>query len=141
MESYLSTEASVSIYPWKLDAWRYAFRTTGIPGLALLCLLLGTMIQYADPSSAGPAHTSTTMLVLVRGPLCVAAFLLLLFQPRAPRLHLKDARVLFFAFAILYFVSTLWSTEHKGTLGKAVEIFLAGMAFWEVSRTRNALQR
>jgi len=141
MESYLSTEAPVSIYPWKLDAWRYAFRTTGIPGLALLCLLLGTMIQYADPSSAGPAHTSTTMLVLVRGPLCVAAFLLLLFQPRAPRLHLRDARVVFLLFAAFYLVSTLWSTEHKGTLGKGLEICLAGVVFWETSREENALQR
>ncbi len=134
-------DRQVSIYPWDIESWRSALQIAGIPGLALLSLLLGTMIQYADPSSGGPAHTSTAMLVLVRGPLCVVAFLLLLFQPQAPRLHLKDARVLFFAFAILYFVSTLWSTEHKGTLGKAVEIFLAGMAFWEVSRTRNALQR
>ena len=142
MLNYVNTESEqVSIYPWDIESWRSAMRIAGIPGLALLSLLLGTMIQYADPSSGGPAHTSTTMLVLVRGPLCVLALLLLLFQPHAPRLRLKDTRVLFFAFAILYLVSTLWSTEHKGTLGKSVEIFLAGVVFWEVSRTRNALQR
>lgn len=142
MLSRLRTDTiRISIYPWDIQAWRSALRIAGIPGLALLSILLGTMIQYADPTGGGPGHTSLVMLMLVRGPLCVLAFLLLLSQPRVPRLRLRDTRVVFLAFAILYLVSTLWSTEHAGTLGKATEIFLAGLAFWEVSRTQNALQR
>ena len=130
-----------SIYPWDVQAWRTALRTAGIPGFALLALLLGTMIEFSAPSTAGPGHSSTAQLVFVRGPLCLLALLLLLFRPRVSRLRLTDTRFGFLAFGLLYLISTLWSAEPVVTLGKSAEIVLAVLTFLEVSRSANALQR
>jgi O-antigen ligase len=133
----------ISIYPWDIKNWRAALRMAGLPGYALLALLLGAMIQYADVTGVGggPGHNSTASLVFVRGPLCVLALLLLLFQPRIARLRLMDARMLFLAFGALYLTSTLWSVQRLETLGKATEILLATLCFLQVCRSPNALQR
>jgi O-antigen ligase len=133
--------AGTSIYPWSLKAWSTAFRTTGVLGFALLALLLGAMIQYATPDGGGPGHSSVTILVLVRGPMCLLALLLLLFCPRTTKLYLSDTRLLFLAFGTLYLVSTLWSAIKIETLGKAVEILLATITFLEVSRMPDPLER
>jgi O-antigen ligase len=134
-------ELRISIYPWNLKAWARAFKITGILGYALLALLLGAMIQFAEASSMGPGHTSATMLLLVRGPMCVTALLLLLFHPRFAKLHLSDTRLLFLAFGTLYLVSVLWSEIRIETLGKAVEILLATFVFLEVSRMPDPVER
>ena len=42
-----------TIYPWDLKSWRSAFRVTGLPGIALFCLLIGAMFQIADTSGGG----------------------------------------------------------------------------------------
>ncbi len=133
----------ISIYPWDLRSWSAAFRIAGIPGYVLLALLLGALIQYVDVTGVGggPGHASAASLLFVRAPLCIAAFILLLSQPRVASLRLKDARFLFLAFGLLYFVSTLWSAQKLETLGKATEILLATLCFLQVSRSENALQR
>ena len=131
----------VSIYPWNIAAWTSAIRITGILGLALQALLLGAMIQYADAAGGGPGHSSTMILVLVRGPMTLLAFLLLLFHPRVTALRLRDTRLLFLGFSILYLVSTLWSEMKIETLGKAVEILLATFTFLEISRLPHPLER
>lgn len=134
-------DATTSIYPWNLKVWARAFRNTGVLGFALLALLLGAMIQYATPDGGGPGHSSVTILVLVRGPMCLLALLLLLFRPRTTKLYLFDTRLLFLAFGALYLVSTLWSAIKIETLGKAVEILLATITFLEVSRMPDPLER
>lgn len=134
-------EPPTSIYPWNIKAWAAAFRTTGVLGMALLALLLGAMIQYATPDGGGPGHSSVKILVLVRGPMCLLALLLLLFRPRTTKLHLTDTRLLFLAFGALYLVSTLWSAIKIETLGKSVEILLATITFLEVSRMPDPLER
>lgn len=133
----------VSIYPWDLRSWRSAFRIAGLPGYALLALILGSMIQYLDVTGVGggAGHASAASLLLIRTPMCLLAFLLLLFEPRIASLRLKDSRLLFLAFGLLYFVSTLWSAVRVETLGKAVEILLAAMCFLEVSRYEDGLRR
>lgn len=134
-------ERPTSIYPWNLKAWASSFRTTGVLGLALLALLLGAMIQYATPDGGGPGHSPVKILVLVRGPMCLLAFLLLLFRPRTTKLRLTDTRLFFLAFGALYLVSTIWSAIKIETLGKSVEILLATIAFLEVSRMPDPLER
>jgi O-antigen ligase len=134
-------EVRISIYPWDLKAWGSAFASTGVLGFALLALLLGAMIQYADASGGGPGHSSTAILVFVRGPMTLLAFLLLLFNPRASKLRLSDTRLWFLAFGLLYLVSILWSAIKVETLGKAAEILLATLVFLEVSRLPNPLPR
>jgi len=37
-----------SVLPWNLKSWRSAFRVTGLPGIALFCLLLGAMLQVEE---------------------------------------------------------------------------------------------
>jgi exopolysaccharide production protein ExoQ len=134
-------EQRISIYPWNLRAWSRAFKITGLLGYALLALLLGAMIQYADASGGGPGHSSTAILVLVRGPMTLLAMMLLLFHPRLAKLRLSDTRLLFFAFGLLYLVSVLWSAIRIETLGKAVEILLATFVFLEVSRMPDPVER
>jgi O-antigen ligase len=141
MPKYAEKTLKISIYPWDFRAWSLAFKTAGAPGIALFALLVGTLAQYADNTGGGPGHTSNAVILFVRGPLCLLAFLVLLIKPRVATLKLTDARLPFLAFSILYFISILWSAEPVETLGKAVEIVLAGFIFFEVSRTENALQR
>lgn len=133
-------EPRISIYPWDLKAWSSAFRITGVMGIALLALLLGAMIQYAEAGD-GPGHTSTAILVLVRGPMTLLATMILLFHPYFAKLRLSDTRLYFFAFGLLYLVSTIWSAIKVETLGKAVEILLATCVFLAVSRMDDALER
>lgn len=134
-------ELPTSIYPWNLRAWRTAFRATGVLGFALLALLLGAMIQYATPDGGGPGHSPVKILVLVRGPMCLLALLLLLFRPLTTKLRLTDTRLLFLGFGALYLVSTIWSAIKVETLGKSVEILLATVTFLEVSRMPDPLER
>lgn len=132
-----------SIYPWDLKSWREAFRIAGLPGYVLLALLLGSMIQYVDVTGVGggAGHSSAASLLFIRTPLCLMAFILLLSQPRIASLRLKDSRLLFLAFGILYLVSSVWSAQRLETLGKATEILLATLCFLQVSRSENGLQR
>lgn len=133
-------EPRISIYPWDLKAWSSAFRITGVMGVALFALLLGAMIQYATAGD-GPGHTSTTILVLVRGPMTLLATMILLFHPYFAKLRLSDTRLYFFAFGLLYLVSTIWSAIKVETLGKAAEILLATCVFLAVSRMDDAIDR
>ncbi len=130
-----------SIYPWDLTAWRTAFRVAGLPGYALLALLLGAILQIADTSGTGAGHASAGAILYIRFPLSLVALLLLLFHPRIVRVKLTDTRFPFLAFGILFFVSVLWSEQPLGTLGKSVEILLANLVFLEVSRAPDALRR
>jgi O-antigen ligase len=130
-----------TIFPWAFRSWGRALRTAGLPGLALQALLIGTMLQLSDIATTGPTHTSTASLVLVRGPLALLALLLLLFRPRVAKVGLHDARLYFILFGLLYLVSLLWSQEPAGTLGKSLEILLAGLIALEVSRYPDALER
>lgn len=134
-------EPPTSIYPWNVKAWASAFRATGVLGFALLALLLGAMIQYATSEGGGPGHSSVKILVLVRGPMCLLALLLLLFRPRTTKLRLSDTRLMFLGFGALYLVSTLWSAIKIETLGKSVEILLATIVFLEVSRMPDPVER
>jgi O-antigen ligase len=77
----------------------------------------------------------------VRLPLTLVALLFLLFNPRISRIAIGDARFVFLLFAMLYLTSTLWSVHPIVTLGKSVEIILAGVVFLEVSRSTDPLRR
>jgi len=123
-----------SIYPWDLKTWRAAFSVTGLPGIALLLILLGAMLQVEDLSGGGAGHSSAAAILLIRTPAIVLAFLLLLFRPRIAAMRATDLRFAYAVFAGLYFFSTLWSNIPIQTLGKSAELLLAGMVFFEASR-------
>jgi O-antigen ligase len=133
-----------SVLPWNLKSWRSAFGVTGLPGIALFCLLLGAMLQVEDLSAGaggGAGHSSAKAILLIRTPAIIVAFLLLLFRPKLARMRSTDLRLGYFAFAGLYFLSTLWSQIPVQTLGKSAELLMAGFVFFEASRGDNAIQR
>jgi len=101
-----------SVFPWSLKSWRSAFGATGLPGIALFCLLLGAMLQVEDLSGGGAGHSSATAILLIRTPAIVIAFLILLFKPRLAPMRSTDLRLGYLAFAGLYFLSTTWSDPH-----------------------------
>jgi len=123
-----------SIYPWDLKTWRDAFSVSGLPGIALLLILLGAMLQVEDLSGGGAGHSSAAAILLIRTPAIVIAFLLLIYRPRIAAMRATDLRFAYAAFAGLYFLSTLWSNIPIQTLGKSAELLLAGMVFFEASR-------
>jgi O-antigen ligase len=131
-----------TIYPWDLKSWRSAFRVTGLPGVALFCLLIGAMFQMADTSGGGGAgHSSAGAIVLIRTPAIVLAFLMLLFRPRIASLRTFDLRFAYAMFALMYLASALWSEQRVQTIGKAAELLLAGMVFFEATRESNPVER
>jgi O-antigen ligase len=123
-----------SIYPWDLKTWRVAFSVSGLPGIALLLLLLGAMLQVEDLSGGGAGHSSAAAILLIRTPAIVLAFLLLFSHPRIAATRVTDLRFAYAAFAGLYFLSTLWSHIPIQTLGKSAELLLAGMVFFQASQ-------
>jgi O-antigen ligase len=130
-----------SVLPWNWKSWSSAFRVTGLPGIALFCLLLGAMLQVEDLSGGGAGHSSAKAILLIRTPAIIIAFLVLLFRPKLAPMRTTDLRLGYFAFAALYFLSTAWSHIPIQTLGKSAELLLAGMVFFEASRGPNALAR
>jgi O-antigen ligase len=130
-----------SIYPWDLKSWQAAFRVTGLPGVALLLILLGAMLQVEDTTGGGAGHSSAGAILFIRTPAIVLAFLLLLFRPRIGSMRINDLRFAYGAFACLYCLSTLWSQIPIQTLGKSAELLLAGMVFFEASRGEGAIRR
>jgi len=130
-----------SIYPWDLKSWRAAFHVTGLPGIALLLILLGAMLQVEDLSGGGAGHSSATAILLIRTPAIVLAFLLLLFKPKIAPMRSTDLRFAYAAFAGLYLISTLWSHIPIQTLGKSAELLLAGIVFFESCRGDNPIVR
>lgn len=130
-----------TVFPWDIKAWRSAFRIAGMPGVALFFLLLGAMLQVADTGGGGAGHSSAKAILLIRLPAISIAFLVLLFRPRIAPLRLTDIRVAYAAFACLYLTSALWSAERIQTIGKAAELLLAGMVFFEASRSERAILR
>lgn len=135
---------SFSVLPWNLKSWRSAFSVAGLPGIALFCLLLGAMLQVEDLSAGaggGAGHSSAKAILLIRTPAIIIAFLVLLFRPKLGRIRFTDLRFGYFAFAALYFLSTIWSQIPIQTLGKSAELLLAGFVFFEASRGDNAVER
>jgi O-antigen ligase len=130
-----------TIYPWDFTSWRSAFRVTGLPGIALFCLLIGAMFQVADTTGGGAGHSSSAAILLVRTPAIVLAFLLLLSKPRIAPMRWFDMRFAYGLFALLYFLSVAWSQERVQTVGKSGELLLAGMVFFEATRAENAIER
>lgn len=130
-----------SIYPWNLRSWSSAFRVTGLPGIALFCLLLGAMLQVEDLSGGGAGHSSARAILLIRTPAVIIAFLLLLYRPKLAAMRTTDLRLGYLAFAGLYFLSTVWSQIPVQTLGKSAELLLAGFVFFEASRSKDAIAR
>jgi len=131
-----------TIYPWDFKSWRSAFRVTGLPGIALFCLLIGAMFQVADTAGGGGAgHSSATAILLVRTPAIVIAFLVLLFRPRIAKLRAFDLRFAYGLFALMYLASVLWSQQKVQTIGKAGELLLAGMVFFEATRESHPIVR
>jgi O-antigen ligase len=130
-----------TIYPWDLKSWRSAFGVTGLPGIALFCLLIGAMFQIADTTGGGAGHSTSAAIVLIRTPAIILAFLLLLFRPRIAPMRWLDMRFAYGLFALLYFLSVAWSQQRVQTIGKSGELLLAGMVFFEASRSQNAIER
>ncbi len=130
-----------TIYPWDIKSWRSAFRVTGLPGIALFCLLIGAMFQVADTSGGGAGHSSAKAILLIRTPAIVIAFLVLLFRPRIAPMRPFDLRFAYGLFALIYTLSVLWSVQPVQTIGKAGELLLAGMVFFEATREENAIER
>jgi len=130
-----------TIYPWDLKSWRSAFRVTGLPGIALFCLLIGAMFQIADTTGGGAGHSSSAAILLIRTPAITLAFLLLLFQPRIAPMRWFDMRFAYALFALLYFLSVAWSEQRVQTVGKASELLLAGLVFFEATRSNNPVER
>lgn len=133
-----------SVFPWDLKSWRTAFRISGVPGLALFFIVLGSMLQMADTTGGvggGAGHSSAAAIVLIRTPCIVIAFLLLLMRPRIATIQWFDLRFAYALFAGLYLLSFMWSMERVQTIGKAAELLLAGVAFFEAThRPRPLLQ-
>ncbi len=130
-----------TIYPWDLKSWRSAFQVTGLPGIALFCLLIGAMFQIADTTGGGAGHSSAGAILLIRTPAIVTAFLLLLFRPRIAPMRVFDLRFAYGLFALMYFASVLWSEQRVQTIGKSGELLLAGMVFFEATRDTNPIER
>ena len=131
-----------TIYPWDLRSWSSAFRVTGLPGIALFCLLIGAMFQIADTSGGGGAgHSSAGAILLIRTPAITLAFLLLLFRPRIAPMRAFDLRFTYGLFATMYLASALWSEQRVQTIGKAAELLLAGMVFFEATRDSHPIER
>jgi len=130
-----------AIYPWDMKSWRSAFRVTGLPGIALFCLLLGAMFQIADTTGGGAGHSSAKAILLIRTPAIIIALLLLLFRPKIASMRVFDLRFAYGAFALVYFASVLWSEQPVQTIGKSGELVLAGMVFFEATRDNNPIQR
>ena len=130
-----------TIYPWDLKSWRSAFRVTGLPGIALFCLLIGAMFQIADTTGGGAGHSSAKAILLIRTPAIVIAFLVLLFRPRIATMRPFDLRFAYGLFALMYFASIIWSQEKVQTIGKSGELLLAGMVFFEATRENNPIER
>jgi len=130
-----------SVLPWNLRSWSSAFRVTGLPGIALFCLLMGAMLQVEDSSGPGAGHSSSTAILLIRTPAIIIAFLVLLFRPKLAPIRTTDLRFGYFAFSGLYFLSTIWSHIPIQTLGKSGELVLAGIVFFEASRGPDGLPR
>jgi len=131
-----------TIYPWDLKSWRSAFRVAGLPGIALFCLLIGAMFQIADTTGGGGAgHSSAGAILLIRTPAIVIAFLLLLFRPRIAPMRVFDLRFAYGLFALLYLASALWSEQRVQTIGKAAELLLAGMVFFEATHDSHPIER
>jgi len=130
-----------TIYPWDLKSWRSAFGVTGLPGVALFCLLIGAMFQIADTSGGGAGHSSSGAILLIRTPAIVIAFLLLLFRPRIANMRAFDLRFAYGLFALMYLASALWSSQRVQTIGKAAELLLAGMVFFEATRDTHPIER
>jgi len=137
----MDSTMAFSVFPWNLKSWRSAFSVTGLPGIALFCILLGAMLQVEDLSGGGAGHSSAKAILLIRTPAIVIAFLLLLFKPRVAPMRDTDLRLGYLAFAGLYFLSTAWSAIPIQTLGKSAELLLAGMVFFEASRGEHAVAR
>ncbi|HVJ07411.1 MAG TPA: O-antigen ligase family protein [Acidisarcina sp.] len=131
----------ITIYPWDLKAWRAAFRVAGFPGIALFSLLLGAMLQVGDITGGGAGHSSTKLMLLVRAPALLLAFLVLLYRPRIAKIRANELRFAYASFALLYFASALWSEQRFATVGKSAELLLAGVVFLEVSSSENPLKR
>ncbi len=130
-----------TIYPWDLKSWRSAFRVTGLPGIALFCLLIGAMFQIADTTGGGAGHSSQGAILLIRTPAIVIAFMLLLFRPRIATMRPFDLRFAYGLFALMYLASVLWSQEKVQTIGKSGELLLAGMVFFEATRDSHPIER
>lgn len=109
--------------------------------MALFFLLLGSMLQVADTTGGGAGHSSSGAILLIRTPAIMIAFLLLLLRPRIASIRITDLRFAYAAFACLYLASALWSQERIQTIGKSAEILLAGMVFFEASRSEFPLAR
>jgi O-antigen ligase len=131
----------LTIFPWDFRSWRWAFGVTGLPGIALFFLLLGAMFQIADTTGGGAGHSSAKAILLIRTPAILIAFLLLLFKPRVARIRVFDLRWAYGLFAAVYCASILWSQQPIQTAGKAGEMLLAGMVFFEATRDHHALER
>lgn len=134
-----------TIYPWDFKSWRSAFRVTGLPGIALFCLLVGAMFQVADTTGTGAGggagHSSAKAILLIRTPAIVGAFLLLLYRPKVAPMRPFDMRFAYGLFALVYTASMMWSAFPVQTIGKAGELLLAGMVFFEATRESNAIER
>ena len=131
-----------TIYPWDLKSWRSAFRVTGLPGIALFCLLVGAMFQVADTTGGGGAgHSTAAAILLIRTPAIILAFLLLLFRPRIAAVRIFDLRFAYGLFALMYLASAIWSEQKVQTIGKSAELLLAGMVFFEATRDSHPVER
>jgi len=130
-----------TVYPWDIHSWRAAFRAGGLPGAALFFLLLGAMLQVADTTGGGAGHSSAKAIILIRTPAIMISFVLLLVRPRIASIRVTDLRFVYAAFACMYFASTLWSQQPIQTVGKSAELLLAGVVFFEASRSEEPLLR
>jgi O-antigen ligase len=130
-----------TIFPWDLKSWRSAFRVTGLPGVALFCLLVGAMFQVADTTGGGAGHSTAAAILFIRTPAIVLAFLLLLFRPRIANLRIFDLRFAYGLFALMYLASAVWSEQKVQTVGKSAELLLAGMVFFEATRDTHPIAR
>lgn len=129
----------LSIFPWNLRAWSRLIRATGYPGLAVIALLIAEFGQFGN--AAISAHSSTTALVLIRGPFTVLAILLLLVNFKPPTFRVKSFSTAFLVFGIFFLISTAWSEEPVATFGKAVEILVGLFVVLRTAKGPNAIEK
>lgn len=130
-----------TLFPWDLSAWKLALNLSGIPGVAMLLLLLAGMVQIPEDSAISGMHASPVTIWFIRAPLTFAAGLLVLSGRSFSKLNWNDLRFWFLIYAILFAASVLWSTSPAGTAGKALELLIAILIILQASRDERALQR
>ncbi len=130
----------ISYLPWDLRSWRQAFQQSGVPGLAMLLLMLADTLALPTVHTHA-LHEDTTNIILFRLPLAALATFLVFLTPSFGKLRFGDLRYWFGISLFIFWASIAWSTSRVQTAGKAMEITVGFLIVLEATRGSEALVR